>query len=427
MSRSRPAIWTWSVCLVLGLATFLNYMDRQALAVTLPELKKEHHLAESRIGRLEGGFGFAFAAGCLVFGFLADRLGPHKLYPAVLFGWSAAGIATSFAGSPTLINALETPDDTEGTGLFRWLFLCRVALGFFEAGHWPCALLTVKRILTDRDRALGNGILQSGASLGAILIPIYVMAVERLGFRWPFVFWSVGVVGLLWIPLWFLLVKNEDVQPQHHTDSERCIAIISISNIIKHVIVLAVIVCTINISWQFLRAWLALFLQDFHHYSKDATRLCTSLYFISTDIGCLAAGFVVKLLLTRGCSVRRARQLGFTLFAAMTALAALLPLTDGGIVTIASLMLAGAGILGLHPFYYALVQDLPGRLMATLSGALAALGWVVSSLFQIVIGSVIQEHKNYDVGLVLVGLLPLLGVLALWIVPVNMTNTKSGS
>ena len=54
--------WKWWVCGVLLLATFLNYMDRQALSMSLPEMKRTLHLAEERIGLVEGVFGYAFAA-----------------------------------------------------------------------------------------------------------------------------------------------------------------------------------------------------------------------------------------------------------------------------------------------------------------------------------------------------------------------------
>ena len=40
-----------------------------------------------------------------------------------------------------------------------------------------------------------------------------------------------------------------------------------------------------------------------------------------------------------------------------------------------NVMLVGAGILGLHPIYYALGQELPAKHMAFLSGSLAASGW----------------------------------------------------
>ena len=89
--------WAWGVCWLMFACTALNYMDRQALAVTLPELKRDYNLQEKRIGLIEGCFGFAFAAGSVLFGCLADRLGPRRLYPLVLTGWSLAGIATGFA------------------------------------------------------------------------------------------------------------------------------------------------------------------------------------------------------------------------------------------------------------------------------------------------------------------------------------------
>ena len=142
----------WAVCGVLLLATLLNYMDRQTLAVTLPTLKQEYNLAEGRVGMVEGCFGFAFAAGSILFGWMADRVGPRRLYPIVLAGWSLAGIATAGAGQPWIVAWFETTGDAPGTGVFRWLLLCRTALGLFEAGHWPCALLTVRAILAARDR-----------------------------------------------------------------------------------------------------------------------------------------------------------------------------------------------------------------------------------------------------------------------------------
>src|SRR5581483_10945681 len=176
--------WKWWVCGVLLLATFLNYMDRQALAVTLPELKRDYNLQEKRIGLIEGCFGFAFAAGSVLFGFLADRLGPRRLYPLVLTGWSLAGIATGFAGHAGLTRWLESPGDDPGAGTFRWLLFWRTVLGLCEAGHWPCALITARQILSTKDRPLGNGILQSGAASASILIPLYAEFVDVLGGTW---------------------------------------------------------------------------------------------------------------------------------------------------------------------------------------------------------------------------------------------------
>jgi ACS family hexuronate transporter-like MFS transporter len=409
--RSETA-GAWVVCGLLLLATLLNYMDRQALAVTLPTLKKQHHLAEGRIGVLEGAFGFSFAFGSLVFGWLADRWGPRFLYPLVLIGWSLAGIATSFAGQPWVTDLLEPPGSEPGTGLFRWLLGCRIGLGVCEAGHWPCALLTVRALLGTKNRTLGNGILQSGASLGAILVPLYIEASDRAGHSWEFPFWSIGLAGLAWVPLWFFWVHRADLS-HGKEDPDRPERVSDLSSFLRRLFVLVVIVATLTISWQFLRVWLALFLQDHHSYTKEATRGLMAGYFVAADVGCLASGALVSWLATRGWPVHPARRFGFAVFTLLTACGAVVPFVSNGWLMMTLLFITGAGILGLHPYYYSLTQEISARRMGVFSGALAAGGWVVSSLFQICVGKHIQDTQSYQLGLVMVGLAPTLGLVAL--------------
>src|SRR3954451_24702894 len=109
----RSTAWRWWVCGLLLLATMLNYMDRQALSQSATDIGRELCLSNEDYGRLEQGFGLAFAAGGLAIGFVADRASLRWLYPAVLLAWSAAGIATGWASG------------------FNELLACRVALGFF--------------------------------------------------------------------------------------------------------------------------------------------------------------------------------------------------------------------------------------------------------------------------------------------------------
>lgn len=412
MSKNGSAVWPWAVCVLLLLATMLNYMDRQALAVTLPTLKEQYHLAEGRIGILEGCFGISFAIGAILFGFLADRLGPRFLYPAVLIGWSLAGIATGFAGHTWITSQFETSDDLPGAGVFRWLVMCRVLLGICEAGHWPCALLTVRAILTIKHRTLGNGILQSGASIGAILVPIYIEGTDRLGFTWAFPFWSIGVAGFLWVIPWFLLIGRQNLSlPKEDEVSARSAP--DAGGLTQRLIVLAIVVATLTISWQFLRAWLVLFLQDHHGYPKETTRFLSSGYFVASDIGCILSGVLVARLVVWGWRLHSSRLIGYFVFTLLTACGALVPFVGDGWVMIMLLFLAGGGILGLHPYFYSLAQELSVKHMGLLLGLLAAGGWVVSSLSQIYLGQHIETTQSYQLGLLIVGLAPTLGFIAL--------------
>ena len=87
---------------------------------------------------------------------LADRVNVRWFYPLLLALWSLMGFATGLM-------------DT-----FTGLLTCRMLLGLFEGGNWPCGIKTIQRLLPPAERALGSGILQSGGAIGAMLTPLVV-------------------------------------------------------------------------------------------------------------------------------------------------------------------------------------------------------------------------------------------------------------
>ena len=138
-------------------ATMLNYMDRQALAQQATEISRDLNLTNEDYGRVEAGFGLAFAVGGIVTGLIADRVSPRWLYPVVLFGLVRRWVR-----------------DRLGDHLSRAARMSDLA-GLLRVG--PVAVRACDRaaLLSRRDRPLGNSILQSGASLGAIATPFVVI------------------------------------------------------------------------------------------------------------------------------------------------------------------------------------------------------------------------------------------------------------
>lgn len=404
------------MCGALLLATMLNYMDRQTLSLTATQLKADIHLDDGRYGHLEEWFSYAFAAGGIFFGFLADRLGPRLLYPLVLTGWSLAGVMSPLASWPAIAGLFGEWEDP-GSGEFRWLFLCRTVLGFCEAGHWPCALLTARNILTDKQRPLGNSILQSGASLGAILTPLVIQGIRAAGLPWQAPFFIIGLIGLAWVPLWFVLLRSGGLRSQPAMEKHANAGPPDVGRFLYQVITLGTIVVTISLAWQFQRAWLPKYLKEFHHYSEAAANYFTSGYYIVADIGCLFFGAVVSLLTARGVSIQVARLACFAGCTALVALSVIVPALERGPLLLVTLVLAGAGSLGAHPQYYALVQELPPRHMGMLSGLLSAASWVVVGRMQGAIGEHIKQTGSYDAALIATGVAPLaaLALLVVWV------------
>lgn len=397
---ARSKTWRWSVCVLLLLATTVNYMDRQLLSSLADRILKELHLNEEQYGTLEFGFGMAFAAGSLAFGILADRFNVRYVYPLVLLLWSAVGFATGYVEK------------------YSELLGCRVALGFFEAGHWPCALKTIQLILERKERGLGNSILQSGGATGAIVTPILIrlMLHEGLGWREPFMI--VGGAGSLWAVAWLVVVRAEDLlkpPPVEETVQAPSGGEGSFFRVLAYprFIALVVMVSLINCTWQFLRAWLPLFLQRGRGYEESDALWFTSAYYVATDIGVLTAGFVSLRLVKKGLSVHGSRCwvfLGGALLVLLANVAAFLPKSP---LLLGLLLIVGAGALAIFPSYYAFAQEISVRHQGKVNGMLGAWAWVSTSLVQKGFGSYVKRTGSYDLGVALVAWAPLVSLVVL--------------
>jgi MFS transporter, ACS family, hexuronate transporter len=398
-THARSGSWKWWITGLLLLATTINYMDRVTLANASVRVTRELGLSDAQYGHLELVFGWAFAAGSVVFGFLADRFRVYWLYPMILAGWSLMGMAAGWSQG------------------YTELLICRTFLGFFEAGHWPCALKTTFALLDEKDRTMGNSILQSGASIGAVITPQimkWLMTEEAGSWRTPFI--AVGAAGFLWVLLWFAFLRSKDLETKSAVPVKDAAPPLNLWNILLsgRFWAVAMVITGAQTVWHIYRVWLMKFLQTGRGYEQDAALNFTSAYYIATDIGCFLAGFVsLWLIRKRGTSPHDARRRVYAGAALLTSLSLLIPSLGKGWPLLATLLLIGAGALALFPCYYSYVQELSSEYVGRLTGILSMWVWAVTSPLHSFFGMVADRTKSYDVGLVIAGLAPWLGVIAM--------------
>ena len=100
------------IVLLLGVAIFLNYVDRGALPTAAPALKSELRLSNEAYGLAVSAFFWIYAPIQLFAGWLCDRFSVYKLLATGILIWAASTMLTGFVGG------------------FVSLFVLRVMLGF---------------------------------------------------------------------------------------------------------------------------------------------------------------------------------------------------------------------------------------------------------------------------------------------------------
>ena len=387
------------VAVIAGLllaASAINYMDRQTLANVAKRVTEEFSLNNEQYGRLEEWFGYAFAAGSLLFGILADRMSVRWLYPAALFAWSLVGFATGWARD------------------YDELLYCRTALGFFEAAHWPCALKTTQLLISTKGRALGNGNLQSGTSIGSILTPMVMWWIMvRQGQSWRLGFQLVGLVGIAWIFAWIAATRAEDFEVVPATAGGGGTSRDGATrDTIRRWAAVLIVVVIINTVWQILRAWIPLILQKEHGYSETETLWFTALWFGISDVGCLASGALAWWLAHRGWSVKWSRVATFAICCFLCLGLVAVPRLAAGPVLLAVLLVAGAGALGLFPIYYSFTQDISRHHQGLVTGLASCVAWVASARFQKLFGRLADQTQSFSIGMAAAGAVTLVALVA---------------
>ena len=430
----RSRAWLAGLFVLLFFATFLNYSQRFVFTQNTTKIQQafvedstnEHHGdADNKnveaYSRAAGRFALGFAIGSLTFGILADLISIRWLYPIVVVIWSMSGIVSGLAETVT------------------GLAMSRFVLGLFEAGHWPCALRMTQRNFLPAWRTAANSILQSGASIGAVLTPLLVLFIHRSDPEaWRQSFLIVGLLGIPWAIGWILLVRETDVRkPVIQTDESsagmgqnRELVEIPFWRIFftRRWWILLVTVMCINTVWHFIRVWMVDWLENGHGYSHEFTSQFTSIYFMCTFFGALASGGLIALLARIGWNVHRARLTVFLLFAILTALVIPAAFMPKGNLLLALLLVVAFGSLGLFPVYYSLNQEISAKHQGKVGGSLGFSTWLSLSFFHGWVGGMIEGNPNSRVVIFcVVGIAPLIAYFVLlfgWGSRPGMKNEK---
>ena len=218
---TKKTNWRWWICLLLFVATTINYMDRQVLSLTWKDyIAPEFHWTDSDYGTITGFFSIFYAVASLFAGRFVDWMGTKKGYLWAIFVWSVGACMHAGCGWATMhiegIESIETLKALEAGSQVAlavatvsvWLFLvCRAILALGEAGNFPAAIKVTAEYFPKKDRAYATSLFNAGSSVGALAAPLSIPILAD-AFGWEMAFIIIGVLGFAWMFFWIYMYEK---------------------------------------------------------------------------------------------------------------------------------------------------------------------------------------------------------------------------
>jgi ACS family hexuronate transporter-like MFS transporter len=395
----------WAVAGLLFLATVLNYMDRQTLSMAAPLVQKELQLDNARFGLLASAFFFTYGAMQAVTGWVLDRVSIRWGYAVCVLVWSSAGALTGASSN------------------FAQLFGCRLLLGVGEAANWPAALRVISRILPPEKRSFGNGLFNSGASVGAVITPpLMVYLSIRSGWRFAFV--VIGVLGFLWVIAWLVItrwmpsIEEREVSTdvQEPSAAEDRYTLTTWSEILGSGRFWGLVVASItyNPCYYFYSTWLPTYFvqQRGVPFGTDLGRLMMIPY-VGFGIGSMLGGLPIIWLSRRGWPVRRARKVLVSIAVVLMVPVFLVPSVKEMSLVLTIIFVMAVSLGAWISQYLSALQDISERQISSVSGIIGAFGAFAGALGMWAVGVITSKPGGFTSVFIALTILPLIATLGI--------------
>lgn len=406
----------WVIIGLIAVATVVNYIDRNALAVMWPEIASEVGATKEDYALLVTIFMLFYALGQFVFGKLFDAIGVRLGFALSIGFWSISIMLHALASSIASFS------------------LFRAMLGVSEAGAWPGAVKANAEWFPAKERALAQGIFNAGASVGAIIsAPLIALIFLWLG--WKGTFLLVGVLGFLWLLPWLIIYRAGPDRHPWVSDAERVLIldkpqaqatdealvppyVPTLKQLLSHRQSWGVILSRFFLDpiWWLFVSWLPIYLAETFNFDIKQIGIFAWVPYVGAMIGSMVGGWLSGQLIKSGRSPGMARKLTVTLggLIMIPCLIAAPFMTDP---TLAVLVIAGV-LLG---FQIAIgnIQTIPGDLFDGRSvGSLAGVGGMAAVAGTLITTWLVPVMTKVSYGpiFILVAALVPLSILSLWFV-----------
>jgi MFS transporter, ACS family, hexuronate transporter len=377
----------WYIAIMLCLASELNYLDRQTLAVLIGTIKDELQLTSANYGDINAWFLLSYGVMYLVSGRVIDTIGTRRGFMFFVSGWSLANMLHVFART---------------VGQFSFF---RGLLGVFEPGSFPGGVRAVAEWFPIKDRAMAVGIFNAGTALGS-MVAAPIVSFLALQFGWRSAFLFTGALGFVWVAAWSLvyflpkdhpriseaelaLIQEDQAAEGEHQGPAKLSTLLGMKETWGCVLAR---VMTDPISY-FLNFWIPFYFQKERGFDLKQIGMFVWIPFAALTLGNLFSGAMPRWLIARGWELNRARK------STMLAVSLAMPVFCLLVTKVANPMVAVfvvAGMMFGHAAWGNITlpaEVFPRHAIGTVTGLGGALGALMGALTQRYIGRVVDVYS----------------------------------
>lgn len=279
----------WILLALLVISVAINYVDRGNLSIAAATdvFRRDVHINDKDLGTLFSAFFFTYAA-CQIFaGWVIDRFSVYAVYTAGFVLWSAATIATGFAGT------------------FTSLLILRLVLGVGESSAYPAYSKMIAMNFREEERGFANALIDAGSRTGPALGVLGGgLLVAHSG--WRMLFFVVGAAGLVWLLPWGWHLLRHGGGVLRTRKAQRGPDLLSILRQRQAWGTFLGLFC-LNYSWFFVLSWLPIYLTQERHFSTKMMALYGSLPFWGIAATTVTCGWLSDKAIRRGANPSRVR------------------------------------------------------------------------------------------------------------------------
>jgi ACS family glucarate transporter-like MFS transporter len=405
----------YEVIALLFIMMIINQGDRATLSIAGASLSSEVGLNHAEMGWLFSAFAWAYMLLQLPGGLLIDRFGSVKVLGLAIIGWS---VFTAAIGTVAMMPI--------GLAFFA-VFALRFLVGVAEAPCFPANSKIVSMWFPTAERGTATAIFNSSQYFAAVVFtPLLAWISTRWG--WPWIFYVMGVAGIVTGLLFILRVK---APVDHHSVTEVEIeeitagganlqeqpasagarqswseSLASARGLLGQRMFLGIYIaqfCITTLTFFFL-TWFPVYLVQQRHMSILNAGLMAAVPAIFGFIGGIGGGMISDWLLRKGLSLTLARKLPIFIGMALSMTMILCNYVETDTLVLLFMALAFFG-KGMGALGWAIIADVSPKRSAGMNGAIFnTFGSLAGIVTPVVIGYIVQATGSFNGALVYVAL-----------------------